>query len=119
MSETALDPERPNERGPDRDPERGDAGPSHDAEDRLNPDFGSEVIHRVDEGDAEGARELVAPLHPADISAGQSESDSTSTRTIDQSREAGPSRGRGQLPRGVGNASRGPTNGDTMSKATP
>ena len=43
------------------------AEPSHDADDRLTPEFVSAVIERVEAGDHEGARRLVAPLHPADI----------------------------------------------------
>jgi magnesium transporter len=38
-----------------------------DEDDRLKPEFVSEVIERVEAGDAEGARALVEPLHPADI----------------------------------------------------
>jgi magnesium transporter len=38
-----------------------------DAEDRLRPDFVSQVLDAVDAGDAETARELVEPLHPADV----------------------------------------------------
>lgn len=41
--------------------------PSHDAEDRLTPEFVSGVLDRVEAGDSEGARALVEPLHPADI----------------------------------------------------
>ncbi|MFM9979084.1 MAG: magnesium transporter [Sphingomonadaceae bacterium] len=38
-----------------------------DADDRLRPEFVREVLARVDHGDAQGARDLVAPLHPADL----------------------------------------------------
>ncbi len=38
-----------------------------DADDRLKPAFVSAVMEAVDRGDAEGARALVEPLHPADI----------------------------------------------------
>jgi magnesium transporter len=38
-----------------------------DEDDRLKPEFVSEVIARVEAGDAAGARALVEPLHPADI----------------------------------------------------
>jgi magnesium transporter len=38
-----------------------------DEDDRLRPEFVSAVIDRLEEGDPEGARALVAPLHPADI----------------------------------------------------
>jgi magnesium transporter len=40
---------------------------SLDADDRLKPEFVSAVIDAVDDGDAETARKLVEPLHPADI----------------------------------------------------
>ena len=39
----------------------------HDEDDRLRPGFVREVIDRAEAGDAEGARALVEPLHPADI----------------------------------------------------
>jgi len=39
----------------------------HDEDDRLKTSFVDAVIDRVEEGDAEGARALVRPLHPADI----------------------------------------------------
>ncbi|MGQ0661777.1 magnesium transporter [Sphingosinicella sp.] len=38
-----------------------------DADDRLRPEFVRAVIERVEADDAEGARALVEPLHPADI----------------------------------------------------
>jgi len=38
-----------------------------DDENRLEPAFVAEVLRYVEAGDAEKARELVAPLHPADI----------------------------------------------------
>jgi magnesium transporter len=38
-----------------------------DEDDRLKPEFVSRVMERVESGDPEGARELVEPLHPADI----------------------------------------------------
>ena len=38
-----------------------------DADDRLKPEFVRAVLDAVDSGDAEGARALVEPLHPADI----------------------------------------------------
>ena len=38
-----------------------------DEDDRLRPEFVRDVMDRVDTGDAEGARSLVAPLHPADL----------------------------------------------------
>lgn len=38
-----------------------------DEDDRLKPEFVRSVIDRVEAGDAEGARALVEPLHPADI----------------------------------------------------
>ncbi|WP_294138085.1 magnesium transporter [Sphingobium sp.] len=39
----------------------------HDEDDRLKPAFVSAVLDAVEEGDAERARELVSPLHPADL----------------------------------------------------
>jgi magnesium transporter len=38
-----------------------------DEDDRLRPGFVRDVISRVDAGDDEGARDLVSPLHPADL----------------------------------------------------
>jgi len=38
-----------------------------DEEDRLRPEFVNRVLDAVDAGDDETARELVAPLHPADV----------------------------------------------------
>jgi magnesium transporter len=38
-----------------------------DEDDRLKPEFVSRVLERVEAGDAEGARALVEPLHPADV----------------------------------------------------
>jgi magnesium transporter len=38
-----------------------------DEDDRLRPAFVREVLARVEAGDDQGARELVSPLHPADI----------------------------------------------------
>ncbi|MBA4047965.1 MAG: magnesium transporter [Sphingomonas sp.] len=38
-----------------------------DADDRLKPAFVRAVLDAIDSGDAEGARALVEPLHPADI----------------------------------------------------
>ena len=38
-----------------------------DEEDRLRPEFVDRVLDAVDAGDDETARELVAPLHPADV----------------------------------------------------
>src|SRR3712207_7746635 len=39
----------------------------HDEENRLRPEFVQGVIDRLAEGDADGARRLVEPLHPADV----------------------------------------------------
>jgi len=39
----------------------------HDEDDRLKTDFVSAVLDAVQEGESERARELVSPLHPADI----------------------------------------------------
>ncbi len=38
-----------------------------DGDDRLNPEFVAAVLDHVEAGEIEAARELVAPLHPADI----------------------------------------------------
>src|SRR3954454_3847211 len=38
-----------------------------DEDDRLRPEFVRAVVGRVEAGDAEGARFMVAPLHPADV----------------------------------------------------
>src|SRR3954464_472485 len=38
-----------------------------DEDDRLRPEFVRAVVERVEAGDTEGARAMVAPLHPADI----------------------------------------------------
>ncbi len=38
-----------------------------DEDDRLRPEYVSEVVERLEAGDDEGARALVEPLHPADI----------------------------------------------------
>src|SRR5688572_29408761 len=38
-----------------------------DAEDRLRPEFVERVLDAVEDGDDETARELVQPLHPADV----------------------------------------------------
>ena len=43
------------------------AGDQLDEDDRLRPRFVTAVLDAVDSGDAEAARALVAPLHPADI----------------------------------------------------
>lgn len=40
---------------------------SHDGEDRLTPEFVGAVVDHVEKGNVEAARDLVAPLHPADI----------------------------------------------------
>ena len=38
-----------------------------DEDDRLRPEFVRDVLARVEDGDDQGARDLVSPLHPADI----------------------------------------------------
>ncbi|HEU0133752.1 MAG TPA: magnesium transporter, partial [Allosphingosinicella sp.] len=38
-----------------------------DEDDRLKPEYVSEVMERVEAGDTDGARALVEPLHPADL----------------------------------------------------
>lgn len=52
-----------------RDGSHGEAPPGTpmDGDDRLRPDFVRQVIACVGAGDDEGARDLVSPLHPADI----------------------------------------------------
>ncbi|HEX7741552.1 MAG TPA: magnesium transporter [Sphingobium sp.] len=45
----------------------GRAESRHDEDDRLKPEFVSAVLDAVEEDDRERARELVSPLHPADI----------------------------------------------------
>ncbi|MDO6414008.1 magnesium transporter [Sphingomonas sp. BIUV-7] len=40
---------------------------AHDSEARLTPEFVAAVIEKVEDGDTEGARALVEPLHPADV----------------------------------------------------
>ncbi len=42
-------------------------GARHDAEDRLRPDYVDAVLAEVEAGRPERARELAAPLHPADL----------------------------------------------------
>ena len=50
------------------DPEIGDSEANQlDSDDLLRPEFVRAVLDAVDDGDAEGARALVEPLHPADI----------------------------------------------------
>ena len=48
-----------------------ESNPAHssaiDEEDRLRPEFVARVLDAVDSGDDETARELVEPLHPADV----------------------------------------------------
>jgi len=48
-------------------PEAPAAETLHDEDDRLKSSFVDAVIECVEEGDVEGARDLVRPLHPADI----------------------------------------------------
>ena len=50
-------------------PEPADVAVEHqlDEDDRLRPSFVAAVLDAVEAGDAEAARALVAPLHPADI----------------------------------------------------
>jgi magnesium transporter len=43
------------------------SGSAMDEEDRLRPEFVDRVLDAVEAGDDEIARELVAPLHPADV----------------------------------------------------
>ncbi|HEU5481477.1 MAG TPA: magnesium transporter, partial [Sphingomicrobium sp.] len=49
------------------DPLEAAAASAIDEEDRLRPEFVDQVLDAVDAGDDETARDLVAPLHPADV----------------------------------------------------
>ena len=60
MSETELDQTA-------REPDTQLPETQLDEDDRLKPEFVRAVIDKLEEGDEEGARALVAPLHPADI----------------------------------------------------
>ena len=64
MSETDPDPRTVD---PLPDPAPPSSSASHDEEDRLTPAFVSAVVERLEDGDTDGVRALVAPLHPADI----------------------------------------------------
>ncbi|MDX3901479.1 MAG: magnesium transporter [Sphingobium sp.] len=46
---------------------RAESQPQHDEDDRLRPEFVSAVLDAVERDDRDAARELVSPLHPADI----------------------------------------------------
>src|SRR4051795_5932546 len=48
-------------------PDDSTANPVMDEETRLRPEFVDKVLDAVESGDDETARELVAPLHPADV----------------------------------------------------
>jgi magnesium transporter len=48
-------------------PQDSGSSPVMDDEDRLRPEFVDRVLDAVEAGDDETARELVAPLHPADV----------------------------------------------------
>src|SRR3954469_4962518 len=48
-------------------PARGAPDTRLDEDDRLRPEFVRAVIHRVETGDTQGARAMVAPLPPADV----------------------------------------------------
>ena len=61
MSETETDLREPDPQAIET------AEPHHDEENRLTPDFVDAVIETIEDGDDEGARELVRPLHPADV----------------------------------------------------
>ena len=66
MSESEIHP------GPPGEPQDPASVPAprderHDEDDRLRPEFVDQVMERVEAGDAEGARALVEPLHPADV----------------------------------------------------
>lgn len=68
MSERG-DPAEPLLRGDDTDDETilEQAETGLDEDDRLKPAFLSSVLDAVEDGDSEKARDLVSPLHPADI----------------------------------------------------
>ncbi|KMS56864.1 magnesium transporter [Sphingobium cupriresistens] len=68
MSERG-DPADPLLRGDDTDDETilEQAETGLDEDDRLKPEFLSSVLDAVEDGDSETARDLVSPLHPADI----------------------------------------------------
>jgi len=51
----------------DLSPSQSPPAASLDEDDLLKPEFVEAVLGRVEEGDDEGARSLVSPLHPADI----------------------------------------------------
>ena len=65
MSDTDL--EAPAPPTLDDEPSPAPVEPSHDEDNRLTRDFVDTVVERLEEGDDEGARALVRPLHPADI----------------------------------------------------
>jgi len=52
---------------PERQPPGAAPGSAIDDEDRLRPEFVDRVLDAVEAGDDATARELVAPLHPADV----------------------------------------------------
>ena len=63
-----LDPVLLDETAPIAESERAEPdGTVMDAEDRLRPDFVARVLDAAHHGDAETARALVEPLHPADV----------------------------------------------------
>lgn len=63
----SLAPLKPDVDGHSGNPDLTPAVSQHDEDDRLRPAFVSAVLDAVEDGDAEGARALVSPLHPADI----------------------------------------------------
>ena len=54
---------------PEAEPLDAAAASAMDEEDRLRPAFVDRVLDAVAAGDDETARELVEPLHPADVAA--------------------------------------------------
>ncbi|MGE4410079.1 MAG: magnesium transporter [Sphingobium sp.] len=64
QTEASVAPDFPPEPQPI---DEGSVESRHDEDDRLKPEYVSAVRDAVDEDDAERARELVSPLHPADI----------------------------------------------------
>lgn len=69
MNETDAYPARPSQLADDTDIDNEAAAPEsrHDEDDRLKPEYVTAVREAVEAGDTERARNLVAPLHPADV----------------------------------------------------
>lgn len=75
MNETDVSARKRDEQSPETTPADaafgaetgGESASRHDEDDRLRPEYVSAVRDAVDGGDIARARELVSPLHPADI----------------------------------------------------